>query len=351
MGIDIEELSCDTEIINFLDKLSLKNPSVLGYHYPFFRDMLILIGIGEPVYLGARQLGKLVGLLPAFTFNTKAGAVYSSLPFFGPNAGILCDTSKSQAEIHQALLKALLFKAEASNALCCSIYTPFLFKDFQLYDSVMPNAIIVNKFTQYLNLTSTMNSWQTGALGRNLRKAYREGIEIDTKVNWQRLNTFYDIYQQNCIEYGIPQKPKLCIDFLTQPNIIGNHTSIYFAFHQGKMIAGLLTIYSSQTLSYYIPCTISSARSLQPGVMLIYQAIKDAQARGIRYWNWESSPSREDGVYLFKEKWGSIEGSYRIYLKTFRPSNIFRDLGQNNIAKHFPYYFVYPFDLLFSTAN
>ena len=112
------------------------------------------------------------------------------------------------------------------------------------------------------------------------------------------------------------------------------------------MIGGLLIIHSPLTVSYYIPCTRTSARTLQPGALLINRASLDAQAHGIRYWNWEGSPSREDGVYRFKEKWGSVEGAYRIYVKAFRSLEIFRQLGKEHLARQFPFYFVYPFDRL-----
>jgi hypothetical protein len=350
MTLNVEELlSCDAEIISFLNALSCKTPSVLGYHYPFFREMLAGIELGEPIYLGARQNGKLVGMLPAFSIKSQAGTIYSSLPFFGPNAGVLCNADESQAEIHQALLKALLRHAEQANALSCSIYTPFLFKGFSLYDSLMPEAIVVNRFTQYLALTTT--SWRQGALARNLRKAEREGVEIDKRVTPQRLEIFYTIYRQNCIEYDIPQKPRKCVEFLTQSSFIGRYTDIYFAFYRGEMIGGLLVVYSPQTVSYYIPCSITKARTLQPGALLINQALKEAQARDVKYWNWESSPSREDGVYRFKEKWGSSESLYRIYVQAFCSPETFQQLGQDTITSQFPFYFVYPFDRIYRKAG
>ena len=38
-------------------------------------------------------------------------------------------------------------------ALSCSIYTPFLRDQFELYDSVLRHAVVVEKFTQYLDLS------------------------------------------------------------------------------------------------------------------------------------------------------------------------------------------------------
>jgi hypothetical protein len=350
MTIHVEELSSrDDEIIDFLDRLGRTTPSVLGYHYPFYRDMLVEIGVGRSVYLGARLSGELVGLLPGFARESGAGVVYSSLPYFGPNAGVLCSNDEARIEIHAALLQALLTRAEQDKALSCSIYTPFLFDEFELYDAAVPEAILVEKFTQYLDLRIT--TWNKGAIARNLQKAKRVGLEISEDVTPERMESFYAIYERNCKDYGIPLKPRGCVEFLVTEGVRGKHTSIYFAFYEGEMVGGLLMIWSPLTASYYIPCSLAGARTLQPGPALIEQAIHDARARGIQIWNWESSPSRVSGVYRFKEKWGSVEGSYRIYVQTFCPRERFQELGKDAISKHFPFYFVYPFDRLMSSVS
>src|SRR5262249_11014148 len=144
MSVEIKELSaCDEEIVSFLNSLGRVTPSVLGYHYPFYRDMLVEIGIGQPIYLGARLNDTLIGLLPAFKMDSTAGVVYASLPFFGPNAGVLSNADERRGEIHRALLQTILARARQDRALSCSIYTPFLFDEFDLYDSVMPDVTVV----------------------------------------------------------------------------------------------------------------------------------------------------------------------------------------------------------------
>jgi hypothetical protein len=172
------------------------------------------------------------------------------------------------------------------------------------------------------------------------------GVKISKDITPERVETFYAIYERNCKDYDIPLKPKKCVEFLVDKGVRSKHAGIYFAFYEGEMIGGLLVIWSPLTASYYIPCTLANARTLQPGAALIEQAIDDARARGIQIWNWESSSSRESGVYRFKEKWGSVEGSYRISVQTFHPRERFQQLGKDGILRHFPFYFVYPFDLL-----
>jgi hypothetical protein len=207
----------------------------------------------------------------------------------------------------------------------------------------MPDALVTDKFTQYLDLETVTFS---KSIAYDLRRSERLGVTVSTDVDAQRRDAFYGLYVQNCIEQGIPVKPRACVEMLLDLEALGRRSAVYFAFHDGEMIGGLLVLRSPMTVSYYIPCTLARARGFQPGTLLIDRAIRDARARGARYWNWESSPSRESGVFQFKKKWGSQEGRYRIYLQPFRSQQYFRDLGRERIADLFPYYFVYPFDRL-----
>ena len=76
---------------------------------------------------------------------------------------------------------------------------------------------------------------------------------------------------------------------------------------------------------------------------MISQAIEEAKIRNIKIWNWESSPSVESGVYSFKQKWGSVNSDYNIYINPLKEEQFFLDLGKTQIASLFPNYFVYPF--------
>ncbi|MBI3711059.1 MAG: GNAT family N-acetyltransferase [Proteobacteria bacterium] len=332
----------DSELTAFLDTLGAGSVPVLGYHYPYYRDMLEAIGVGEPHYLGARRNGTLIGCLPAFQKKSPAGTVISSLPFFGPNGGVLCAPEQAEA-IHAVLLAAIVEHARGADALSCSIYTPFQLPDFGLYDRALSGWPVVEKFTQYQSLGDSRDQSVTWSL----RKAQRLGVTVSTELTPERLDGFYAIYTQNCRDYGIPLKPRACVDFLTTPEMLRTRTRIYFALHENKVLGGLLMVWSPAVASYYIPCSLSEARNMQPGTMLIDAAMRDAHAAGLRLWNWESSPSRDSGVYKFKKNWGgTIERAYRIYVQSFAGEDRIRTLGRDGIAREFPYFFVWPFDRL-----
>jgi hypothetical protein len=344
MNLEIVELAAehDAELSEFLDRLSAASPSVLGYHYPAYRDMLADAGVGTPVYLAARRQGELTAVLPAFMRRAPEGTVFSSLPFFGPNAGVLCGEGPQRDAAHAALLDALLDKARQSGAVSCSVYTPFLGDAFEAYERMQPDAV-VEKFTQYAVIGG--DGWNAD-LRYDLRRAGRLGVTVSADASPERLDALYEIYRQNCADRNIPLKPRACIERLTRPEALGKHAMLYFALHEDKVIGGLLNVCSPATVSYYVPCAADEARTLQPITVLIDRAFQDARAAGRRVWNWESSPSRDCGVYRFKEKWNSRESLYRIYVWCPRGTGPLAELGRERIAAAFPFFFVYPFDRL-----
>jgi len=329
--------------INFLDQLGKSNPSVLGYYYPFYRDLLTHIGVGEPLYLGAFVNNDLVGLLPGFLKRSDLGITYCSLPFFGPNAGVVCRNDNSTGVIHSKLIAYVIeFMEKYEGSVSASFYTPFLFDNFSYYDSLINNAVVVNKCTQYLDLSKSNSNKK---ITYDIRKSQKEGVVISEKVTEFKIDTLYALYGQNCEEYQIPIKPKPGVKFLLTEGIKTGKVKVYFAYHKDIMIGGLIMLWGPSTASYYLPCTLNSARHLQPNTLLIDHAINDAKKNGITYWNWESSPSTESGVFAFKKKWGSVQSEYRIYIKNFMDKEKIKKLGSDQIADNFPYFYVYPFNL------
>src|SRR5207245_8037135 len=131
-------------------------------------------------------------------------------------------------------------------------------------------------------------------------------------VGPHEVGDIFDIYEANCTQYGIPLKPRSCIESLVAAAASSCRIRAYSAKLAGRMIGALIMQWGPKTASYYLPCSSAEHRSLQAGTLLIDHACRDAIAHGIRYWNWESSPNRDGGVYRFKKKWGAIEVPYSL---------------------------------------
>lgn len=341
MHLEVRRLESadDGEYEGFLN--NLRCPCVLGYHYPFYRDILARMEIGQPVYLGAFLRGELVGALPGFLRTTDIGSVYCSMPFFGPNAGVIYADDAIANDVHKALLgEAISILQSSFYPISATFYTPFLFHNWRLYDECLPNSITVDKLTQYLPVEDA--KWDSKIL-YDLRKAEKCAVAVSSDISAEMVDNFYTIYEQNCVDIGIPLKPKTCIESLFRGTGTGL-VKAYCAIRSGALIGGLLILRSRMTVSYYLPCTIESEAALQPGTLLIDKAFADAKNDGLRFWNWESSPSRTSGVFKFKKKWGSIDSEYRIYVQPFTDAGTLAKIGKEALRAHFPHFFVFPFE-------
>lgn len=337
-------VSDDQILTEFLNIQGQKSPSILGYHYPVYRDMLSRISVGEDYYLGLFEKEELIGYLPGFIKKTNVGNAYCSLPFFGPNAGIILADNIEKEQGYRMLIEHLLQNIERiGNFISVSIYTPFLFNEYGLYEGMISSAILVDKFTQYLFLPDT--KWDN-KISYDLRKANKSGIVISNEISKKNIDDFYQIYLDNCVEYSIPVKPKEAVYYLIEKGMDLGIVTLDFTFYEGKMIAGLMMLWGPSTASYYIPCTVDSVRTLQPNTLLIDHAVNYARQHGKNYWNWESSPAIDSGVFKFKKKWGSNKGDYKIIVYTPQGTEILKSLGKETIQKKFPYFFIYPFQNL-----
>ncbi len=334
----------DDEYIVFLDELGKDDPAVLGYHYPFYRDLIQEAARAEPFYLGAWHQENLVAVLPGFLKQAGFGSVYCSLPFFGPNAGLLYDRSHTGVDQHSAMINRVVEHLHSlPQPLSASIYTPFLNQDFSPYDRAFPTALVVNKFTQYTHIPSFHPDKD---LRYDIRKAEAGGITVTRARSTERLGEFYAIYVQNCRDADIPIKPQNAVKHLFRTAATHDQVRIYFGMQDDRLIGGLIVLCSPKTISYYLPCALPEYRALQPGTLLIQHAMQEAREKGQVYWNWESSPTRDSGVYTFKKKWASSEADYRIYVQTFQPASRFKEIGAASLQEAYPYFYIYPFSSL-----
>ncbi len=347
MNFSVRELhrNEDSILISFLDELGKNNPSVLGYHYPLYRDMLENCSVGKSISLGCFANEILVGFLPLVMKESEGECTFSSMPFFGPNAGVVCDYESLDCEkIHEQLLRASLVCAQEKNAVSVSYYTPFHNNSTQkYYAQYLTDSYVVEKNTTFIELETYEPD---SSLRYDLRKAENAGVKIIAARNEDDILAMNSIYQKNCSDYGIPPKPLDCLRFLINQSAENGSTTTWLATIDDKIVAGLVMIFSPSTASYYLPCSVHEYRTQQPSTLLIHHAMLEAKRRGIEYWNWESSPSKESGVYKFKKKWGSLDGHYKIFVKPLRDVSYFRSQGVDGISKRFPYYFVFPFNQL-----
>ena len=99
MGLEIKSLT--TDLYSQYNDFLLRYEGALLYYSVKYKEFLKDLLKCEEDYLLAVEGDNIVGILPLMYIEGKFGKVYNSLPFYGPNGGIIA----SKVEAVEALIK------------------------------------------------------------------------------------------------------------------------------------------------------------------------------------------------------------------------------------------------------
>ena len=297
----------------FLDSYNHKNR--LFYYSLEFRELLIRTLNCSAIYLTALDLsGNPIGILPLCYKRSSLGVVYNSLPFFGPNGGILTSDHSRSSLIHRMILEYLQLEILKSDFVSCVIYQPLFSSNSEDYLLALKPDYVESRETLVTNLLSELTF--NKKLNWDIRKANSFGFQITSKYSESDWYQFIEMLEESETERGIPNKPKR---FYEELNLLLSSRSdlakIYLVKLEQEVISGLIVLLSPNVVSYYSPAVKSKYRSTQALTGLIFHAMQDQKKQGREIWNWERSPDINTGVYNFKKKWGSISFPYSLYVK------------------------------------
>ena len=120
--------------------------------------------------------------------------------------------------------------------------------------------------------------------------------------------------------------------------------AVYVARHRGEPIAALLLFYFGKTVEYFVPAVVAAYRGLQGLPLLVFRAVSDAVARGMKLWNWGGTWHTQDGIYRFKRKWAARDLPYHYYTKVRNPAVL--GASRCELAAAYPNFYVVPYSAL-----
>ena len=366
MNIQPLSVGMENELSEFLNSLANKTqaPSVLGYHYPAYLNMLRQIlgsGTSDCSFVAkCPRSGAIRGFLPGLIHQSGGRSCYNSLPFFGPNVGVLsnAENTEDESSISVSLVETAIAAARNQKAITAVFYTRF--DPLNHANTVSPAAWLATRYTDLITIPKTTHFLPLveapsipfpSTIRYDIRKAAEAGVQICNGCAVEQLPELYEIYVQNCVDHGIPRKPFDCVQRLHEISLKESTVQFYTAKKNEELAGGLVTLWGPVTVSYYLPCSKANLRSFQPGTLAIAYAMQHATKHGRRIWNWESTSENSSGVAHFKRKWGSSTSNYQILIVPMIEKNNFNELMADELARDFPYYFVYPYSLLPGTVR
>ncbi len=137
------------------------------------------------------------------------------------------------------------------------------------------------------------------------RQARKAGVEIRTAETREDWESYYRVYEDSLKRWGENTTlvyAQYFFELLFQrasPNV-----RLWLAKYDGVVIAGALCFYSPSRVEYWHGAALSSHFELRPVHLLIYEAIKDAAERGLKWFDFNPSGGLE-GVKAFKRSFGA----------------------------------------------
>jgi hypothetical protein len=319
--------------------------AMLYHSLPYVRMIAAITGATSRTLVAVDADGKMVGVLPLLSRDGQFGAVLNSLPYYGSHGGVLADNPAAASALVDS------YNDLATNADVCAATL--------VENPLAPGATTGVRFTatdsrigQFTRIAfderhseQLMASYHQKT--RNMvRKSGKGGMVISEEND--ALDLVEEVHTENMRALAGRAKEHSFFQLVPVHFTAGSAYRIFVARLDGEPVAALLLFYFRDTVEYYTPVIREAFRDRQPLSLLIHHAMTDASERGYRLWNWGGTWATQDGVYLFKKRWGTFDVPYQYYVQVNNEAVL--NASRSTLLEQYPGFFVVPFDLLRAEA-
>lgn len=298
--------------------------------------------------LAAYEGDKIVACFPSFLFKGIYGNMIQSLPHSSYGGIIISDSCNFNdiENIYNTFFKIIDKIAKENDCVSITISTP-PFVNKTLYDNWKANYTIPN-FYQYIPLHQITFDISTEKFDRSIKRNIKKddgNIEIYDATSIEDISEWYKIYQKRMQE---KQSYVMSFDLFTSvlSNMNPNHFKFRLVKRDNKIIGGGLFIFNDYIMDDYICVLDSDFNDTGINQKLIYDILKWAKSRNIKYFNWQSTPSKKSSVYEFKKRWASIEDNHYYITKIYKDINYLKSVNLIDLRNAYLGYFFIPFSAL-----
>lgn len=319
-----------------------------------YRDFLKqIVGPQSIAYWLLLDEGEIQAALPTMTSQAGPyGSIFNSLPFFGSNGGLLVQNPHDYPRQWKEALFEELQAYITRHSIASATLAPHPFQD-QDFRFRLPNHSFTDpRLSQITPLPAsepTRESRLDSILGlvhqktRNcIRKCWKSKVQISHSSSPRHLQGLFKIHRECMQAIQGRWKPWSVFQAIADTFDYDQDYRLYIAEQDGELIAALLVLFYHQTAEYFIPASKAEHRTDQPMSGLVAEAMQDAMARGLTWWNWGGTWLSQKGVYHFKKRWGTLERPYRYTTAIFDDRIL--SASKEPLLQAYPYFYIAPFD-------
>jgi hypothetical protein len=191
------------------------------------------------------------------------------------------------------------------------------------YDSL--NGYRLQKGCQQIKIVDGLSeekNWQEykKRTRRDIRKAEKSGVTVKNISDRKQIEALFELYLETIRRnrtYSVWTKKAF---YSIYDNlVIKDKADIVFAELNGKLIAGVISIYSKDTSYYFMSASDTKYLTYCPNDLLLHRVISDSISMGKEYVDLMTSNESDTELIKFKDKWGAERHPFCIFEKDLIP--------------------------------
>ena len=290
----------------------------------------------KPLYFTTIEGGKLTGLIPVMEIKSfLTGKRGVSLPFTD-----ICHPIADTPDIFQALMDKLTQHGKGAGWKHIEIKGGGAF----LGKTAPPCA---EHFTHILELESGEDNVQNSfrdSTRRNIRKAYRDGVEVTFQHTAEAMAAFYVLHCQARRRHGLPPQPWRFFEKVYAHVVAAEKGVVLLAAHAGKTVAGAVYFFFRDRALFKFGASDRAFQHLRANNLVMGEAIRWFCRNGFHSLHLGRTEAENEGLLQFKRGWGVKENRVAYYRLNLR-ENAF-SAERNGTRSSYPVFKMLPIPVL-----
>ena len=279
-----------------------------------------------------------------YIVETSFGKVLISMPYIGYGS---CFTS---TEGIKELFSDLEAFARDNDCLTMSVCThPLATVPFDKYHDLFDYDYSYKNFCQISTIDKhpleSVSHKRRMAFNSEIARCSREGYIIDKHPDAEIYDQWLECYKSRVTDLDAIPFPDWFFDNYYRESQKDDKVDFWVVRDESTILGGIFCARGNNIVDYCTSAFKTEYRKLYPTTYILNEYFNDAVSRGIKYFNWQSSPVKNEGTYNFKKRWGAEEYEHYYFAKTLAPLENILEIPLQKIKKELVGCYMLPYSL------
>jgi len=194
------------------------------------------------------------------------------------------------------------------------------FRGEQFLNRESPAKVFAHHILELSRDERLMHSRLRASNARNIRKAMKEGVTIETTETLQGVQDFYRLHCLTRKRHGVPPQPCTFFRKLHEHVISKGFGFTALARHNQVPVAGVICLHFGTSAVYKYGASDVRFQHLRANNLVLWEAIKRCAQCGFQSFSLGRTDLHDEGLLAFKDGWGGVRSVINYYRYDFATS-------------------------------